>query len=187
MNLCHRILCRSGAWRQTLEAKIFPWVFEGVDLRGEVLDIGPGPGLTTDLLRSRVDQLTVVEIDPSLAASLTLRMAGTNVIVLQQDATAMQIPSASFDGAVCFTMLHHVPSPALQDKLIHEVARVLRPGAFFAGYDSLFRSWFDPAHLFDTNVPIDPEMFPGRLRSAGFENITIQTKRHGFRFIAQKP
>jgi SAM-dependent methyltransferase len=42
----------------------------------------------------------------------------------------MSFPVAAFDGAVCFTMLHHVSSEAMQNRLLAEVARVLRPGAF---------------------------------------------------------
>jgi ubiquinone/menaquinone biosynthesis C-methylase UbiE len=45
----------------------------------------------------------------------------------------MSFPDATFDGAVSFTMLHHVPSEALQNRLLAEVARVLRPGSIFAG------------------------------------------------------
>jgi ubiquinone/menaquinone biosynthesis C-methylase UbiE len=140
MNRCHGMLCRSGIWKRTLERDIFPWVFEGAQLGDEVLEIGPGPGLTTDLLRSRVKKLTAVEIDPSLASLLEQRLAGTNVTVLQQDATALQISSIGFDTAVCLIMLHHVPSAELQDRLLSEVARVLRPGSSFIGCDLLFRS-----------------------------------------------
>jgi SAM-dependent methyltransferase len=186
MNRLHDILCRSGIWRRTLEREIFPWVLEDALLGDEVLEIGPGPGLTTDLLLFRVKKLTAVEIDARFAASLARRLAGTNVTVLQQDSTALQIPDASFDGAICLTMLHHVPSPALQDTLLHEVARVLRPGSLFIGCDLLFRSRFDLMHLFDTKVPVDPQGFPARLGSAGFSDIHIDTRRHAFRFHARR-
>jgi SAM-dependent methyltransferase len=186
MNRCHGTFCRSGIWKQTLQREIFPWVFEGSHLRDEVLEIGPGPSLTTDLLRSRVKKLTAVEIDASLASLLEQRLAGTNVTVLQQDATALKIFSVSFDGAVCLTMLHHVPSPKFQDRLLSEFARVLRPGSSFIGCDLLFRSRFDLAHLADTKVPVDPERFPARLRSAGFEDIRIDIRRRAFRFHTRK-
>lgn len=187
MNLLHRIVCRSGMWKRVVEEKIFPWVFQDVDLGASVLEIGPGPGLTTDLLRSRVERLTAVEIDHSLARKLARRLAGTNVTVVEQDATAMTFPDASFDGAVCLTMLHHVPSPALQDKLLAEVARVLRPGATFAGCDTIARSNFSWTHLFDTRVPVDPQTFPARLQAAGFTGIHLDTNEHAFRFVARKP
>ena len=137
-------------------------------------------------MRRQIKKLTAVEIDATLAISLARRLAETNVTVLQQDATALQITAASFDGAVCLTMLHHVSSPELQDRLLSEVARVLRPGASFIGCDWLFRSRFDLTHLFDTKVPILPERFPARLRSAGFKDIRIDICRHAFRLHARK-
>ena len=42
---------------------IFPWVLDGLDIGPSVLEIGPGPGVTTDLLRTRVDRVPCVEID----------------------------------------------------------------------------------------------------------------------------
>ena len=33
------------------------------------------------------------------------------------DATKLSFPDGRFSGAVCFSMLHHVPSPELQDRL----------------------------------------------------------------------
>jgi acetyltransferase len=68
MNLIHRYLCRSAYWRKAVETRIFPWALKDVDLGFNVLEVGPGPGVTTDLLCARVPRLTCVEIDKSLAA-----------------------------------------------------------------------------------------------------------------------
>jgi SAM-dependent methyltransferase len=186
MNFMHRRLCRSARWRQTVEAYILPWTLEGVELGSNVIEVGPGPGVTTDLLWPRVAHLTCVEIDRRLADSLSLRMAGRNVTVLCEDATAMSLPAASFDGAVCLTMLHHVPSPALQDRLLAEVARVLRPGAVFAGTDSLYSFGFRLLHLFDTMVPVDPGGFAKRLEAAGFREVRVDTNPYAFRFRGRR-
>jgi hypothetical protein len=40
--------------------------------------------------------------------------------------------------------------------------------------------------LFDTKVPVNPEGFSERLRSAGFKDIHIDIRRHAFRFHARK-
>lgn len=186
MNLVHRWLCRSGWWRRRVEMSLLPWVLKGIDLGQDVLEVGPGPGLTTDVLRSRVPRLTCVEIDATLAESLARRMKGTNVSVRREDATAMSLPDASFDGAVSFTMLHHVPSAALQDRLFSEVARVLRPGAIFAGSDSRYSSIFGALHLFDTMVLVDPERLPERLEAAGFRDVRIDVAKSAFRFKARR-
>lgn len=187
MNRIHHWLCRSERWRKELEANVVPWVLGGVTLGSNVLEVGPGPGLTTDILRSRVAALTALEIDSGLANSLAARMHGGNVTVIQGDATSMPFENAQFSGALCFTMLHHVPSPALQDKLLGEIFRVLQPGGMVAGTDGLTSTYMKLIHLFDTLVPINPATFQGRLQAAGFEEILVEAKPTRFRFRARKP
>jgi SAM-dependent methyltransferase len=187
MNLLHRCICGSSIWKNFLENRLVPWTLDGVPLGANVLEIGPGPGAVTSILLPRVPHLTCVEKDQSLAKSLRRRVHGQNVSVLCEDATATSLPSAAFDSAVCFTMLHHVPSPALQDRLLAETARVLRPGGIFAGADSLYNKVFGLLHVFDTMVMIDPNTFPQRLEAAGFKEIEIDVmKPHAFRFRARK-
>src|SRR5688572_21410187 len=84
MNLPHRLLCRSALWRWTVERCVIPWALDGLDLGADVLELGPGPGLTTDVLRERTAGLTAVELDPRLASSLQERMKNTNVEVARR-------------------------------------------------------------------------------------------------------
>jgi SAM-dependent methyltransferase len=185
---CTPLACRSDYWRKAVETYIFPWVLDGLDIGPSVLEIGPGPGVTTDLLRTRVDRLTCVEIDQRCADSLQRRMARHNVTVLHQDATAMRLPEATFDTALSFTMLHHVASEGLQNRLLAEVCRVLRPGGVFAGTDSLYSRTFRLLHLFDTMVVVDPCAFPERLKAAGFDEVQVDILQpYAFRFRARKP
>lgn len=187
MNRFHRWYCRTGHWRHAIQDQIVPWVMEGVDLGDHVLEVGPGPGLTTDVVARRVPKLTAVEIDEQLAAGLLDRFAGTNVTVEEGDATAMPFADGTFSGAVSFTMLHHVPSPELQDRLLCEVRRVLRPGATFAGSDSRRGLVFRLAHVADTMVLVDPGAFAGRLEAAGFEAVEVETGKGVFRFRSTVP
>lgn len=187
MNYIHRWLCRSAGWQKVLDKRILPWVLAGVELGNDVLEVGPGPGLTTDILRPMVKHMTAIEIDRALAERLARRLEGTNVSVVRGDATAMPFADRRFSGAVSFTMLHHVPSPELQDQLLREVCRVLKPGAVFAGVDSRTSWSMKMIHIADTLVPVDPQTFPARLRAAGFEESTVETNEHAFRFRARKP
>ncbi len=187
MNLVHRILCSSARWKQTMQNDVLPWSLDGLDLGSELLEIGPGYGAATELLHSRVGRLTCVEVDPTLAADLRQRMRGHNVTVMHEDATATSLPAGAFDAAVCFTMLHHVPSPLLQDRLLAEAFRLLKPGGVFAGTDSLDGRIFRFLHLFDTLVIVDPDTLPARLTNAGFEDVHVDTNSHAFRFRARKP
>lgn len=167
MNLVHRWYCNSDRWARSVQNQMLPYSLRGIDLGVHLLEVGPGPGKTTDWLRERVPQITAIEIDPKLAASLKARMEGGNVTVVEGDATAMPFPDASFDSAVCYTMLHHVPA-ALHDTLLAEVARVLKPGAPFIGADSRPSFMWNIFHLFDDRNPVEPSTFAERLRRAGF-------------------
>lgn len=186
MNRLHHWLCRSDHWRETLKQRL-PWILHGTDLGPHVLEIGPGPGLTTDLLRASVAKLTALEIDPKSAVALTARLQGTNVRVVPGDATSMPFAEGEFSSAVCFTMLHHVPSPELQDKVLLEVFRVLKPGGCFVGTDSLQNLFMKIIHIGDTLVPVNPETFGSRLERAGFRVLEVEKGRDAFRFRARKP
>jgi SAM-dependent methyltransferase len=187
MNLAHRWLCNSNRWRQVVGQFALPWTLEGMDLGTEVLEIGPGYGAVTDLLMGRVPHLTCVEIHEGMAEDLRRRTAGGNVTVLCEDATRTSLPPDEFDSAVCFTMLHHIPSPQLQDKLLREVLRVLRPGGVFAGTDSREGRGFRFLHWFDTLTVVDPATFAQRLAAAGFEQAQVDVNPYAFRFRARKP
>jgi SAM-dependent methyltransferase len=164
-----------------------PWVLSGSDLGQDVLELGPGPGITTDLIRLTAPRLTAIEVDPELADSLRTRLHGSNVEVVTGDATAMPFSDGYFSGGVSFTMLHHVPSPELQDKLLREVWRVIRPGGAFVGSDSLQSMFMRLIHIGDTLVPVDPDRFSMRLERAGFQVMEIEKKADVFRFYARKP
>jgi len=186
MNHLHHWLCRSDRWRATLRQRV-PWVVGDSELGPNVLELGPGPGLATDLLRTSYKRLTALEIDSRLAHALSSRLKGSNVRVVEGDATCMPFGEAEFSGVVSFTMLHHVPSAELQDKVLQEVFRILQPSGFFVGSDSL-QSWFMRIiHIGDTLVPIDPHRFGARLQNAGFEVLEVERNSGAFRFRARRP
>ena len=83
-----------------MEETILPEALRGVALGDDVIEVGPGPGLTTDVLGTRTTRLTALEFDPDLARQLAQRLAGTNVDVVCGDATAMRstFPSSPRDS-----------------------------------------------------------------------------------------
>jgi SAM-dependent methyltransferase len=186
MNQKHLELCSSAEWAEAVERWIIPWVLDSVDLGDDVLEVGPGPGLTTDILRLRVAQLTAVEIHPDLAASLKARLDGTNVDVICADATATHLSGGRFSAAVCLTMLHHVPTPELQDCLFSEICRLVRPGGVLAGQDSLASDELRDLHTDDTYVPVDPTSLARRLQDAGFVDVDVDTNEYAVRFRARR-
>jgi ubiquinone/menaquinone biosynthesis C-methylase UbiE len=186
MNKQHLDFCSSDEWADALRKWIVPQALEGVDLGDDALEVGPGPGRTTDLIRTMVPKLTAVDVDPSLAAPLRERMAGTNVEVIEADATDLPFPDARFTGAVSFIMLHHVPTPEAQDRLFAEVARVLKPGATFAGVDSLDSADFRAMHEDDICVIVPPETLAARLQAAGFSDVNVTTNPYVMQFRARR-
>jgi SAM-dependent methyltransferase len=184
MNLIHHLLCGSAFWRRALQEEIVPWALESVSLGENLLELGPGPGLTTALLQALTRNLTAVEIDFGLASRLADRLKNTDVRVIQGDATALPFAESTFTSAASFTMLHHLPGPAWQDRMFREVRRVLRPGGAFAGTDGLNNRGMRLLHLAGTFTPIDPVSLPARLEAAGFHDIAVDMKPGRFRFRA---
>jgi SAM-dependent methyltransferase len=187
MNRAHHLYCASRHWERAAEQKLLPWALDGVDLGDDVLELGPGLGATTRVLVRRPGRLSVIELEHSSAERLRSEFA-PGVDVLEGDATQMPLPDSRFSGVACFTMLHHLPSPELQDRLFAEACRVLRPGGVFAGSDSLGGSvvfWL--FHVTDTFVRIEPAELADRLERAGFVEPRVHSVKSSVRFAARKP
>jgi SAM-dependent methyltransferase len=167
MNEEHLALCASDEWRDALKQWIMPWALTGVELGNDVIEIGPGPGLTTDELRQQV--------------------AGSNVDVVNADATAMPLEADRFTGAVSFTMLHHVPTTDLQNRIFAELARVLAPTGVLVLSDSIASDELRAFHDGDTYNPIDPTTIDARLATAGFDAIDVRVNEYGWSAHARKP
>jgi SAM-dependent methyltransferase len=187
VNRLHGVICSSRWWGRTVERELLPWGLAELELGEDLLEIGPGFGATTKVLAERQGALTALELEPRYCERLRAELPD-RVEVVQGDATAMPFADGRFSAVVCFTMLHHLPSPAAQDRLLAEAARVLRPGGVFAGTDSLGTGGlFRLLHLGDTLVPIAPDGFSARLQRAGLAPLEIRTGGSSFRFRACRP
>ncbi len=187
MNQGHLSYLASPEWALALRTDLLPWLESVADLGDEVLEIGPGPGLTTDILRERVSHVTAIEIDPALAAALELRLAGTNVQVIEGDASILDLLSDHYSAATCFSMLHHMPSTQEQDALFAALFRAVRPGGYLVGVDSRDVERIRQAHEDDIFVPLDERTLPNRLRAAGFVDVMVESGgEYQIRFHAKK-
>jgi SAM-dependent methyltransferase len=186
VNRTHIEFLSSDRWADMLKTDLLPWVQSVGELGDDVLEIGPGPGLTTDLLRERVARLTAVEVDPVLSTRLTTRLAGTNVEVVEGDGTRTGFPSNRFSAVTCFSVLHHMDTPQDQDRLFGEVGRVLRPGGVFVGVDSRDLEPIRQGHADDTFTPVPPETLRPRLEGAGLSDVRIDHDEYQIRFAATK-
>ncbi|MHB8463815.1 MAG: class I SAM-dependent methyltransferase [Acidimicrobiales bacterium] len=187
MNEAHLAFCGSDEWREVLTDQVLPWCLGELDLGPDVIEVGPGPGLVTDLLRARVEHLTAVEIDDDLAARLAERLAGTNVDVLHADATNLPLDPGRFSAAVSFTMLHHVPSAELQDRLFSEMVRVVATDGVVLLSDSVASDDLRAFHGGDTYNPVDPTTVADRLTSAGLGSVEVRVNSFGWVAHGHKP
>jgi len=186
VNENHVQLCGSPEWATYLQDEVLPLLAEHVSVGDEMLEIGPGPGAATGWLSKRVKRLVAVEVDAHAAKVLAERYKDSNVEVRVGDATELAFPDASFDAVGSFTMLHHVPTPEMQTRILGEALRVLRPGGVLLGSDSLPSNALHEFHEGDTYNPIEPSSLLVRLQTLGYGQVTIVVD-HLLRFIARKP
>jgi SAM-dependent methyltransferase len=185
MNVCHRLRCSSNRWAKEVEDQLLPWVLADVELGDNTLEIGPGYGAILRVLLDMTPKLTSVEIDPPMAQRLQ-RLYGDRARIINGDGTATGLPADEFSSVVSFTMLHHVPTAELQDRLFAEAFRVLRPGGVFAGSDSVASLWLRLVHVRDTCNPVSPDTLPDRLRAAGFRDVEVEVRGGRERWRAVK-
>jgi ubiquinone/menaquinone biosynthesis C-methylase UbiE len=183
VNENHAKLMPSPEWAAYMQEEVLPLAVDGVNLGDDVLELGPGPGAVTAWLADRVKRLTAVEHEEAAAAALAERFP--SVTVLHGDAANLPYPDASFDTVVSCTMLHHVPTRALQDKLLASAFRVLRPGGAFVGSDSPPSDGLHRFHENDVYNPVEPATFLTRLQTIGFGSITLRVG-HNLIFTARK-
>jgi SAM-dependent methyltransferase len=186
MNTEHDELCSSSEWAAYLRDDILEGLLANVDLGTNMLELGPGPGAATEVLRARVERLTAMELDAGAARKLEARFAGANVTVLVGDCSNPDLQDESFDSIGSFTMLHHIPTVEMQRAVLVEAFRVVRPGGVFLGSDSVASNDLHLFHADDTYNPVDPSWLLIQLLTVGFRPVSV-TVGDVMTFVAQKP
>jgi SAM-dependent methyltransferase len=181
MNKGHAELCSSPEWAEHIAQEVLPAALGRLTLGEEVLEIGPGYGASTARLVESVPSLTAVEVDETLASELAT--AYPKVTVVRGSGDDLPFDDGRFSAVVCFTMLHHVLTPEMQDGLFAEARRVLRPDGVFAGSDSIANQDWRDFHGGDTCVPVDPGDLPRRLSAAGFGTVDVREVEPGHWFV----
>jgi ubiquinone/menaquinone biosynthesis C-methylase UbiE len=146
--------------------QLFPldqWHYNGIDAvrsaidelglrpRDRVLDVGSGIGGPARFLAHIVGcHVTALELQPKLhaiASNLTLRCGlRERVTHLCGDALAYPLPEATFDAAVSWLVMHHVPD---RSRLCTRLVRALHPGGGCYTEDLYIRAPFTPVDFRD--------------------------------------
>ena len=104
------------------DRRILTRIVDALDPAGgdTVLEIGPGRGALTDILRERVGRLIAIELDRALAARLRERYAGSNVEVIEAD--VLQADLGALAGGP-YTLVGNVPYYITTPILFHALRR----------------------------------------------------------------
>ncbi|MBS1840528.1 MAG: class I SAM-dependent methyltransferase [Acidobacteria bacterium] len=184
MNAFENWFCGTSFWRRVTERTILPWTLHGYSLGDSVLELGAGPGATTEELRKRAKRVTSLEYDRRFAAKLGARFNNTNANVLQGDAAALPFPGETFSSVIAILVLHHLKSREQQERAFAEIYRVLKPGGVFLAFE-IKDGWLQRfGHIKSVFVPVSPSTISTQLASFGFSEITVESKGSSFRLGA---
>jgi len=103
-------------WRKTL--------FAGLP-RGRILEIGVGTGINFEYYPDSGREYTAIDVSPKMLAKAAARARelGTNVHLVEMDASRLEFPDDSFDAVVTACVLCSVPDP---EGTLSEIRRVLK-------------------------------------------------------------
>jgi ubiquinone/menaquinone biosynthesis C-methylase UbiE len=187
MSRFERAYCCSSFWRSSSSAVARE--LSAQRLGRDVLEIGVGSGSVAQQLLSDTPELawTAIDIDPRMAQAAAARLGEfCNASVKTADATAMPFPDDSFDSVVSCLMLHHIID---WERAVAEVARVLRPGGTFVGYDLVRTPLASLFHRLDGSPHrlIVPDQFRAECGRNGLA-ISLRSRLlgHVMRFVAHK-
>jgi ubiquinone/menaquinone biosynthesis C-methylase UbiE len=152
-------------------------------LRGRVLEVGAGSGVTFRHYPASVEEVVAVEPEPTLraAAQEAAREAPVAVHVVDGVADALPLGTGSVDAAVVSAVLCSVPDQA---RALAELRRVLRPGGELRFYEHVAARRPGGALLQRAaGATFWPRVFAGcdphrdteaAIRAAGFEVVAVR-------------
>jgi ubiquinone/menaquinone biosynthesis C-methylase UbiE len=202
MNGLENWFCAITFWRNVTRHKLLPWMLQGYDHGERVLELGAGFGAATPALQEKFSSVTSLEYNGLFASKLAheYRARATRdanasravsngkcaVRVVQGDAARLPFADASFTCAIATLVLHHLPSVDLQNAVLAEAFRVLRPGGMLVALE-IHDGWLQRlVHTRSTFVPFSAATANARLNAAGFARVSVDFFRGGFVMRAQR-
>jgi ubiquinone/menaquinone biosynthesis C-methylase UbiE len=162
MSKIERAFCCGALWRRSTGAIV--GALQVDRLGRDVLEIGSGSGAVAAALQQALPgaAVTASDLDPVMVEAAGRRLQPFPAArAVPADATALPFADDAFDSVVSCLMLHHIID---WEAAVGEIARVLRPGGMFVGYD-LVRT---PAATWLHRLDRSPFrlLTPGELRDA---------------------
>ncbi|GAB3799198.1 class I SAM-dependent methyltransferase [Micromonospora zhanjiangensis] len=150
----------------------------GIRPDADLLEVGSGPGFTTELLLQEVPQgsVTCLELEPHQIAEATgylQRRAASPPRIIEGSILDAPLPDASFDLVHARFVLQHVPDPV---QALTEMRRLLRPGGRTVIVDIDDRLW-GSVHP-SADLPVIEKIIEGR--------VAMQAARGGDRLIGRR-
>jgi len=96
-----------------------------------VVEVGCGTGRVTRSLASRCGQVWALDHSLESLRQARERVGMDTVRFVQADAGYLPLRPGLADRALSCQMLEHLPTPALRQRAVAEVGRLLRPGGLF--------------------------------------------------------
>jgi SAM-dependent methyltransferase len=153
-----------------------------------LLDLGAGMGGFAVAAALRGAQVVASEYNPAYCRIILLRAARyhLHLPVINAAGEALPLPDAAFDAVVCWDVIEHVQSP---DRVLREIARVLRPGGVALITVINRRAWIDP-HYHMRGINWMPRPFAEWLiarrgrskRGAAFRDMQRLSEMHYFEY-----
>lgn len=117
-----------------LDDEIRSWLTRQFSKRDNLLELGCGTGLFSEMIVGRVEQLTATDMSPRMVEHATERLAShSNAQVRREDAYRTSFEEDTFDAVLLVNLLHVVNAPIAVAK---ECNRVLKPGGRIVAIDA---------------------------------------------------
>ena len=186
MNGLENWFCATMFWRNITRQRLLPWMLQGTDAGGDVLELGAGPGAASSFLRERFSSVTSLDFSASFMSRLSRQSAQGAARVVQGDAAQLPFADETFHCVIAILMLHHLSSSALQAAALAEACRVLRPNGVFLAFE-IHDGWLQRLiHTRSTFVPFAASGANARLNAAGFSRAAVDFRRAGFLMRARR-
>lgn len=140
--------------------------------RGLILDVACGKGATTRHLQRHYAPGAITGINISDRQLETCRRNAPGSRFLKMDATALQLPDASFDAAICVEAAFHFNT---RERFLREALRVLKPGGRLVLCDLLLTPEAEERRpgRYPANYVPDAAAYADVGRAAGFAEIEV--------------